>query len=375
MIGTSPSISNGRASPTGLQRHDFLDALRGTAALYVVIFHMIFIPVPSLSTPYWAKMVASNGGIGVTLFFVVSSFSLFYTMPLRLIERRPWVSFFVHRFFRIAPLFYVWIVLSLLRDELLFGKGHSLEDILLSVTFAFNLTPQGQEGFVWASWTLGIEMLFYALFPLYYLFAVTKHRAICMALALLVAWYAVKALAVYFTSDPKTLEMFSKWGVARHLPVFACGAVAFHFLFGPDRNIEVKRDTGLGLIACALFLFTALLNGWLPNVFGDQYYWQAVLFTCLLIGLGAAPVAPAVNVFTKYLGRVSYSLYLSHPTVIFLLSPTYAKIQSSVQAPSVSFLACMMLTIVSTLVVSEFTYRFIEKPGISLGKRINALIR
>jgi len=356
-------------------RLDFLDSLRGLAALYVMLFHMALLPEPDLALPQWARMTVLNGGMGVTLFFVVSAFSLFYTMPARLREPHPWGSFFVHRFFRIAPLFYLWIALSLLRDQQLFDRTHSLAEIALSVAFAFNLSPQGQEGFVWASWTIGVEMLFYALFPLYYVFATDKRRALCLALLLLVMWYAAKALAIYFVQDPNTMEMFGKWSFLKHLSVFACGGVAFHAFFRADKSIAPDRSSGLLLIVGALYLYTALLNGWLPDIFGDAYYWQAVLFAMLLVGLGAAPIKLLVNAFTKYLGKVSYSLYLSHPTVIYLLMPVYAGIQRSVHNPSLSFAACTLLTLAAVLFVSEITYRLVEEPGINLGKRLNGFIR
>jgi peptidoglycan/LPS O-acetylase OafA/YrhL len=64
-----------------IPRLDFLDALRAIAALWVVHFHLIFIPQPNLARPQWAWL-ASLGGMGVTLFFVASSFSLCYTMPV-----------------------------------------------------------------------------------------------------------------------------------------------------------------------------------------------------------------------------------------------------------------------------------------------------
>ena len=136
------------AEPTRL---DFLDALRGLAAVYVIAYHLIYIPSPNLAVPAWARLWAENGGTGVTLFFVISAFSLFYTTPARFKQRLPWVSYAMHRLFRIAPLFYIWIVLTLVRDHLVFGASHPWWEIGASATFVFNFIPTHQEGFVWAS--------------------------------------------------------------------------------------------------------------------------------------------------------------------------------------------------------------------------------
>ena len=112
---------------------------------------MLLLPQPNLVPPRWVERFALAGGTGVTLFFIVSSFSLYYTMPLRLREPNPTFSFYLHRFFRIAPLFYFLIVFTLIRDRLIFRTGHSAVDVASSLTFVFNLIPLKQEGFVWAS--------------------------------------------------------------------------------------------------------------------------------------------------------------------------------------------------------------------------------
>lgn len=370
---TAPGPHNS-VLPSGV-RLDFLDALRGLAALYVVIYHMVLIPEPDLVLPRWAHLVAHNGGMGVTLFFVVSAFSLFYTMPLRQREPRPWVSFFLHRFFRIAPLFYLWIALTLVRDKLMFNLDHGPFEIATSATFLFNLVPQRQEGFVWASWTIGIEMLFYAAFPLFYCFAKNRWKALTLALWLLIAWTAIQGLLAYFPVEDKTKQMFTQWSFLRHLPVFACGAIAYHLFMPSTWVAEKPHELGLALATSAVALFMALVNGWLPPLFGDQYYWQAVIFTLLLLGLGWSPVKLVVNRVTSYMGRISYSMYLNHPTVVLLLSPVYVWIYRQQLGLTVSFLACLAVTLVVVIVMSELTYRFVEEPGIRLGKRINKALR
>ena len=68
---------------------------------------------------------------------------------------------------RIAPLFYFWLVLSILRDAIFKGAAgsHSAGEIGANALFLFNLYEPFQFGIVWASWTIGVEMLFYAVFP------------------------------------------------------------------------------------------------------------------------------------------------------------------------------------------------------------------
>src|SRR5688500_7995573 len=102
------SISRRREPPP------FLDSLRGLAALYVVLYHLPAIP-QYLGIPPWAQRIVLFGGSGVTLFFIVSGFSLCLTMPAHQRTGAPLFSFYTKRLLRIAPLFYVVTVVMVMR--------------------------------------------------------------------------------------------------------------------------------------------------------------------------------------------------------------------------------------------------------------------
>lgn len=350
-------------------RLQFLDTLRGLAALYVVLYHMVVMPHPGLDTPVWATKFAHTGGTGVTLFFVVSAFSLFYTMPFRLAKPRPILSFYLHRFFRIAPLFYVVIIATIIRDHLIFDATHTLREKLASIFFVFNLIPEGQQSFVWASWTIGVEMLFYAIFPFIYFRTRSIYAAISWVIGFLVLWQFVQLGVEYLPLTPDQRASIIQWSVFRHLPIFACGAVAYftlkgHFEAAGDTD---RRDLGRMLLLAGTFCYVALLNDWLPNLLGNIYYWQGLVYLLLLIGLCFAPLKAVVNRLTMRLGKISYSLYLIHPTVIYLMIPVYRRIYAHVPTISLAMLTCYAITVAIVIAISEITYRFVEEPGIRLG--------
>jgi peptidoglycan/LPS O-acetylase OafA/YrhL len=366
-----------QALPADRRRLDFLDCLRGLAAAYVVVYHMVLLPDPHLGVPRWAEKFALSGGMGVTLFFIVSAFSLYYTMPLRLRERSPTASFYLHRFFRIAPLFYFLVLLTLVRDHFVFGVQHGPLEVLQSLTFVFNLVPGGQEGFVWAGWTIGVEMVFYAVFPLIYFRVRNTGNAIAFVFACLLAWIAVQLALEYAVMADATRQSILRWSALRHFPVFATGIVLFHLferwqLAHPDA--ERLRPVGNALLLASAFAFTALLQGWLPNVFGDAYYWQAVIFGGLFLGLAMAPWRWVVNGATSFLGKTSYSIYLNHTTIVFFLKPVYAMLYARLPL-NLAFLASVVLTFSIVLPVSYVTYRWVELPGIALGKRVASRMR
>jgi peptidoglycan/LPS O-acetylase OafA/YrhL len=357
------------------QRLEFLDALRGLAAAYVVIYHTILIPHPSLVLPRWARTVAMGGYTGVTLFFMVSAFSLYFTMPLRLRDRHPTRAFYLHRFFRIAPLFYVLLIATLIRDVVLFDVTHSTFDIASSVLFVFNLVPGREPGIVWAGWTVGVEVLFYAVFPLVYRRVRSAADAITFGVFAVLGWNAIQAALAYLAVSETLTGSIGQWSVFRHLPIFGAGILTYRIYSSIDpAKIDDGQyaDTGNALLASGILCYFALLEGWLPNVFGDLYYWQGIAYAGIFLGLGLSPWRLVVNRATRYLGKISYSLYLNHPTVVLILTPAYRWLYGHTPYATVSLLASVVLTFAVTVPLSILTYRLIEAPGIALGKSLGA---
>jgi len=354
-------------------RLDFLDALRGLAAAYVLLYHMILLPSPNLVAPRWLAAFAGNGGSGVTLFFVVSTFSLFYTMPARLREPTPRFSFYLHRFFRIAPLFYALIVLTILRDRIIFGVTHSFSEIAGMVAFVYNLIPGRQESFVWAGWTIGVEMLFYAVFPFIYSRIRNIYASVTFFLVALLGWHVFIGFVQYIPIGDSAKASIAQWFVLRHLPIFALGGVCYFALRGhlhKETPHQASRHIGMMLVSLSGFTYYALLNGWLPNVFGAGYYWQGVVYALAVCGLCLWPWRMLVNRLTTYLGKISYSVYLLHPTIVYAMGPLYQRIYQVVPTASLALLVCFSLTLFVVGVAAAVTYRLIEEPFIGLGRRL-----
>lgn len=352
-----------------LKRLDFLDALRGLAAAYVVVYHMILLPSPNLVAPDWAYKVAHAGGTGVTLFFVISAFSLYYTMPLRFKDAYPNLSFYLHRFFRIAPLFYAWICFTLIRDAWYFSAHHSVAAILASVTFTFNLAPQGQQGFVWASWTIGIEMMFYLMFPLIYLYITDLWKALALVFIFILVWMAYQTIIPHVYSGA-SIELVNTWTFVRFLPIFAIGCVVYFVIKHIHTRDEIKysKSIGLFMVTASVYCYLAMLDGSFNVFFADAMLWQGLIYSALVIGLCLNPLKIFVNRFTRYLGKISYSLYLGHTTIVLFLTPVYRMVYRALSNTTLAFLLCYVSTLALAVGLADLTYRFIEAPGVRYGK-------
>ncbi|MEN4951775.1 acyltransferase [Stenotrophomonas sp. TWI819] len=351
----------------------FLDALRGLAAVYVVIFHVMAMPSPALATGPVMGAILAMGGTGVALFFVISAFSLAYTMPRHAATPRPLLSFYLHRVFRIAPLFFVLLAFSIWRDGRGSHSGHSATEILANVTFTFNLFDGWEAGIVWASWAIGVEMLFYAVFPLLFHFIHTLTRASVAALLGTI----ISLLAVTGVLGAPGLAGTGDYGLLRHLPVFLYGILAYHaFKAMQAMSTGKAKRCGMALLVAVGSLLAVLTLGSAQAIIAPGIGWGlfGATYAVLLVAMSLLPLSVVVNRATTYLGQVSYSLYLGHPIVIALLIPMFRRIQAFVPHADLAYLICAALTLAIALPLAHLGYRFIEVPGIRAGHRLLAYI-
>ncbi|UXN66757.1 acyltransferase (plasmid) [Phyllobacterium sp. A18/5-2] len=230
-------------------RYPYLDALRGLAALWVVMVHIAMLPYPRIPLSSWMDLFVVKGVMGVELFFVVSAFSLCLSMPSHGRDARPILGFAIRRFFRIAPLFYLMIVFMSYRN--ISGVVIDWKSISLNILFLFNLVPGYQVSIVPAGWTIGVEMVFYLIFPVLYRYT----QNIWLATAAVFVSLGIAQIFLMtinlFVSDPVTYHMFS---ILYRAPIFMFGLVAFYALPLVER-LKDRRHIGYALLASVPVLF------------------------------------------------------------------------------------------------------------------------
>jgi peptidoglycan/LPS O-acetylase OafA/YrhL len=350
-----------------MKRLKVIDGLRGLAAIYVIMFHIVGMPNPKLDTPYWVSPVIKMGGIGVTLFFILSAFSLCYTWRIHQGLEGGAQQFYIRRFFRIAPLFYVMLIASSFRNYYLYGVPPTIEQLFLSLTFLFNFIPGHEEGFVWASWTIGVEMIFYLIFPFLRKLINNWQDAFIFLMVTLVLAAAWEHLVAILPIADSLRPSYLKFGLIRHIPSFAIGMLVFFVYEKKFEDKETPRITGWLLLSIWIFLYSCLLSGKL-NILIDGLYWQGVMFSFLILGLLILPLKIFDNKLTDYWGERSYSIYLNHPNVVVLCFPITRWIYNQDLPMTVKYSSVLAIVLVVVTLVSSFTYKWIEKPGMRFGK-------
>ena len=239
-----------------------------------------------------------------------------------------------------------------------------------SLLFIYNFVPGSETGIVWASWTIGVEMVFYAIFPLLFLRYRNGPGLIALLFATLLIAVVYHEFVLHLALPPAAAEQFYSFSFFRSLPCFIIGMLCWLIY---DRYIdgrEHRAELGAALILASLWAFHALLQQSLTFWFPDGYYWQAIIYSTLLLGVGIKPVSFFVNRLTRFAGKVSYSIYLLHPSTILFLFPVYGWIYGAGFPLTVSFLACYAVTLAVVISLAAITFRWIERPGMRLGKRL-----
>jgi peptidoglycan/LPS O-acetylase OafA/YrhL len=347
-----------------------IESLRGVAALMVLFYHLA--ELLKLPVPDSLAIMQTHFGLGVPLFYALSGFVLAFGYAGRLGSRDQVVGFYTRRFFRIAPLFYFMLVTWLAVNWVVLHSTSSSQTLFLNFSFLFGLVPGAHESVVWAGWSIGIEMLFYALFPIA-IVVMTSVWSGCAAFLV----SCILSAAVYNAFTSAGLTGYAYMNLATHLPFFVAGIVCF-------RIWERLRFAQVPLVGLALLLVAAaasvvlvksdgLYTALVKLRFGaaERNAW-AVVFGLLILSVCMAPLTILQRGPLRSFGKVSFSIYLTHPLVMLVLLKSQAvqMLSEHVSGTNFVFAVGAFGTLAVVWAVSALSFRFIEQPGIALGRLI-----
>ena len=356
-------------------RLEGIESLRAYAAVAVIFFHLV--GTGGAKLPEVLSFIGTNFGFGVPLFFVVSGFSLSYGYWQKLNDGEAIGNYFKRRFARIAPLFYAVLLFELVLHWAVWGKIYDPSELLVNVLFMFNVIPHMTDGIVWASWSIGVEMIFYVLFPL---LLMVCRGVVSTVLALVVCTTVATLFTVGLQPFEAQLMSFMHHNFVTNAPYFVWGILAYHIHCKVSSlGQEIRRPVCWALCALALGSILTLYYGTsLYQYFssrGLRTTWEmlwGVPFATVCVAMALHPSRLLSNPVTRYLGTISFSLYLVHPIIVWgfgklgVYSWVYALFPGSEVA---GYLGSMAVALSAVTAISVFTFNFIEKPGMEWGKR------
>jgi len=356
-------------SPPSRPRVQSLDHLRGLMALAVMAYHYIGWSVG----PQHSETVLGRLGIyAVSIFYILSgvSLSLVYAGSLRSAHDLP--GFAVKRIFRIFPLFYVVVTCALLLgwfSSLAKGVPYTfpLSTAILNYTLTFGFidpTAYLSTG----AWSIGNEIVFYAVFPFLMLWAAARGRRV-----LLGAFLAGVAIELYFAfgllSADRPIE--AQWALYVHPlnQVFLfLGGVCIGAGMRPGRAGRPALPLATAAACVAVFCLWPASGNQASLVAGST----RLVMSAACLGLVAAVCAwnpasdsPWVRPLA-FLGEGCYSIYLLHPIVAIPVVLAFERLRLGPVG------AAYATAFALTLVLSGLSFRYLEQPMIRAGRRVGA---
>jgi peptidoglycan/LPS O-acetylase OafA/YrhL len=350
---------------SGAQKIFGVDGVRGLAMLMVFAFHTWEFS----GRPTWSVQTLNIGDIvghfylGVDLFIVLSGFCLYW--PIVNINKHFDVrQYFYRRFWRIAPAYYMSIVVMLvlpfinaalmksLRSSNMHVERESLTQIVTHLTFSHALHPVTWGGIQPAYWSLGLEAQLYAFFPL--VIVLMRKFGVSWTIATLllvtVVWHFLWPNLFPDSGYAARWSIFGRWG---H---FAAGMLVAHICRGANRqNHWALGALGLSIVVIGQLDFVKSIS-LLP-----------VTDFCSLTGFGLilmSAVQPegARTVFSSkplvYLGTISYSIFLLHQNIMWYFGELLKKI---VHVPeSLMFPIYMTIGFGMIVILASYWYRWFE---------------
>ncbi|UQA49531.1 acyltransferase [Vibrio sp. ED002] len=311
-----------------------LDSVRGIAALAVVIYHYLYRYNElyehhglNFDWAYWGKY-------GVQLFFIISGFVIFMSLER---VKKP-LDFIASRFTRLFPAYWIALIITTL---VVYSFGLPGREVPITST-VINFTML-QEFFKvrhvdGVYWTLTVELIFY--FWMFVLLCLNKLNHIKQFIFILLV--ISMAYNLGFTPENKYIE---KIFIVQYMPYFSIGIILFK---GYKEGLRLSNSILL------------LMSFWLMYISNEfSVFCLSVFFVFMVyISVFCNVRILRVKVFT-FLGSISYSLYLLHQNIGYVIINTGYKLEAS------PFFSIATAFIISIILASILTF-YIEGPIMKL---------
>ncbi len=356
------------------QRLDYLDSVRGIAAMMVVVYHFIGWHWADYTKFHVASMVF-NGADAVSFFFVLSGFVLSYKYFHSDREIRMG-NYIYKRILRLYPAFIFTVLINYLywnKDALMAGdflpivkdifwiNGQQLWEELAMVRLAHKFYIPG--------WTMGVEMALSLIVPvlvyagrqnikmIWWVIPIAiimgnylSLFAVHFALGMLLSYYYPRIKAYDFSKSKYWkyryligLLVFSLYSI-RHIKRIIPFGSTFDYIMG-YLKVDLFHFTGIASAAILLFI----INNERTQKFLTNGLWL-------------------------FLGKISYSVYLAHWLIVVHVMKYWEHYISLFPNYYFGFSCLLIIVILTTIICATLMYYFIEKPFIYLAKKYQLFI-
>ncbi len=358
------------------KRLEWVDAARGIAALSVTVYHFQIGSALARAAhqPVLAWISWPGNRLAVPLFFVISGFSIHYAEheKIRGWVRRPSAlrSYFLRRLWRIYPPYLAALLLAI-GVGWVAGRTTAAADLAAHLLMMHPFFPAYFNSIDVVFWSVGVEMWLYLLYPFaLWLLATCGLRITGVLLFLVSAVSIAVTAAVSVTANVVgmwfVLSLFFGWCVG--------AAVAEGHIRGNLFFLSLRWwVAGVMLLAQHLSLYFAgffagrMWPAFIPSVVVLSA-WGLALIVYLerkRVTSGGSRNGPFG--LLRWLGAISYSLYLVHEPLINLREMVLVHLPNQVLSRTVF---CLWYAV--PFVVAWLCWQWVEKPSMWISKRLKA---
>lgn len=320
-------------------RYEILDGLRGVAAMLVVLFHIL---ETYSSGPAFHPM--NHGYLGVDFFFVLSGFVIGYAYDDRWNRMTMW-EFFKRRIVRLHPLVILGCLFGLFMfyftDSPMFPFVNETPvwKLIVMTLVAFLMIPALTQWDIrgWnetnalnnPTWSLMFEYVANILYALFIRKLSTRLLVLLVVLfALLIVNLTMNFdwFAVWGERSAEAYTVIGGWSMTPDHLLIGYTRLLYPFFMGLllsriGRHIKVRA----GFWVCSAMVAAIM---WMPRIGGEVHPWMngvyetliILFFLPLIVSIGAgSQVKGKTSVWwCKFLGEISYPLYIMHYPFIYL---------------------------------------------------------
>lgn len=345
-----------------------LNGLRFIAAFLVLVHH-----IEQLKSTYgianrWnSGVIQILGEQGVSLFFVLSGFLITYLL-LEEEKQKGTIrlkDFYVRRILRIWPLYFFigFLALAVLPQIPMFiMPGYELDfvyrnletKIILFLFFLPNLMPYlgGIIPYASQTWSIGTEEQFYLLWPLL-IKNIKKHRIALMVIIIL--GYIITARALWSSHTdflPFKYYISGFWSLF-NIDIMAIGGLLAILLHTQSKLLKFIRNNIIFYMCLVVVIYMLKEAIVIEHIYKETY---AVLYGILILNFASNPNIHfnLEHHLFKYLGKISYGLYMYHPVAIVLI------MLAAKWTGLVTDIFIYPASILLTIVLAGLSYRYFE---------------
>lgn len=340
-------------------RLDWVQALRGIAAMLVVLCHAADYLRDSPSYPL-IESALLPGAMGVDLFFIISGFIMVYSTRKATGTMDDVKNFAISRFSRIWPTYAVvsllWIFIAY-SGLAYFSSTENLTALLKSLTFipVKEMAPLYFEPVFPLGWTLNFEMYFYVVFAVSLLFKRFRLAAMLTWIALTVV--LIPILTRTFSTDPFTYYSyeFNYLNLITNPIIleFVAGAL-IGYMYLSKHIIICSKVVAVNLLASSVALVVWFNYSGPASTHGITNWGGPLAIMVLAMAVCSKTVHIKSPKILMWLGKISYSLYLTHYLTRAAMDHSVASLGLSAYTHTWGYFAFSVVLCVSVAAGSQY---------------------